>query len=300
MSVFLLVLPDFLLIGLGWLLLNRRLFSGEFFKGAEKLVYFVLFPALLFHSITQTPLSLSGTYALLQATIGVMLFGIAMAWLAVPVLRPDPVAHASLAQCAYRFNTYMGLSLAGSLAGTSGQTIMAVLVGFAVPIANVAAVHALARQNGGRIMREIVQNPLIVATVLALLCNFLRVPIPNVIDVTLGRLGSCAIAIGLICVGATLSLQGVRDSGKLMGWTITLRLMVLPLAALFIGWILNLSPTERQILLLFGALPTASSAYVLAARMGGNGRLVAVTMSISTLLSALTIPFWLMIESAIR
>src|SRR5690606_3868783 len=128
-----------------------------------------------------------------------------------------------------------------------------------------------ARQNGGRIMREIVQNPLIVATVLALLCNFLRVPIPNAIDVTLGRLGSCAIAIGLICVGATLSLQGVRDSGKLMGWTITLRLMVLPLAALFIGWILDLSPTERQILLLFGALPTASSAYVLAARMGGNG-----------------------------
>ncbi|MCC2597391.1 AEC family transporter [Pusillimonas sp. MFBS29] len=299
MSVFLLVLPDFLLIGLGWLLLNKRLFTGDFFKSAEKLVYFVLFPALLFHSITQTPLSLSGTYVLLQATVGLMMFGIAMAWLAVPVLRPDPVDHASLAQCAYRFNTYMGLSLAGSLAGANGQTVMAILVGFAIPIVNVAAVHALARQNGGRIVREILQNPLIIATVLALLCNFLRIPIPNVIDTTLSRLGSCAIAIGLMCVGATLSLHGVRSAGKLMGWIITLRLMVLPLAALFLGWILDLSMVERQILLLFGALPTASSAYVLAARMGGNGRLVAVTMSLCTVLSALTIPFWLMAGSIV-
>src|SRR5690606_20526943 len=172
MPVIQLVLPDFLLIGLGWMLFNKLRFSSDFFRGAEQLVYFVLFPALLFHSITQTPLSLSGTYTLLQATAGVMLFGIAMAWLAVPILRPDPLAHASLAQCAYRFNTYMGLSLAGSLAGAEGQTVMAVLVGFAAPIANGAAVQALARQSGGKIMREIVQSPLIIATVLALACNF--------------------------------------------------------------------------------------------------------------------------------
>lgn len=298
MSVFLLVLPDFFLIGLGWLLFNRLRFSSEFFRGAEQLVYFVLFPALLFHSITQTPLSLSGAYILLQASAGVMLFGVAMAWLAVPILRPDPLAHASVSQCGYRFNTYMGLSLAGGLAGSTGQTIMAVLVGFAVPISNVGAVHALARQNGGKALREIARNPFIIATVLALLCNFLRIPIPAAIDTALSRLGACAIAIGLMCVGATLSLQGARNAGMLMGWIITLRLMVMPLGALFVGWILDLSLVERQILLLFGALPTASSAYVLAARMGGDGRLVAVTMSIGTLLSALTIPFWLMMGPA--
>src|SRR5690606_4431457 len=119
--------------------------------------------------------------------------------------------------CGYRFNTYMGLSLAGSMAGSTGQTVMAVLVGFAVPIANVAAVHALARQGGGKALREIVRNPLIIATVLALLCNFLRIPIPDAIGTTLSRLGACAIAIGLMCVGATLSLYGARNAGKLMG-----------------------------------------------------------------------------------
>ncbi|MFW7343083.1 AEC family transporter [Pollutimonas sp. H1-120] len=295
MSVIQLVLPDFLLIGLGWLLFHKLRFSGDFFRGAEQLVYFVLFPALLFHSITQTPLSLSGTYTLLQATLAVMGFGVAMAWLAVPVLKPSPITHASVAQCGYRFNTYIGLSLAGGLAGSEGQTIMAVLVGFAVPISNIAAVHALARQNGGKVFREIVRNPFIIATLLALLCNIFGVPIPRAIDATLGRLGACAIAIGLMCVGATLSLSGGQGGVKLMSWMIALRLMITPIFAIFIGWALGLTLVERQILLLFGALPTASSAHVLAARMGGNGSLVAVTMSIGTLLSALTIPFWLMV-----
>lgn len=295
MSIIQLVLPDFLLIALGWALFHKLKFSSEFFRGAEQLVYFVLFPALLFHSITQTPLSLSGTYTLLQATVAVMTFGVAMAWLAVPALRPDPIAHASVAQCAYRFNTFMGLSLAGGLAGASGQTIMAVIVGFAVPISNVAAVHALARQNGGKIFKEILRNPFIIATVLALLCNMLGVPIPKPVDTVLGRLGACAIAIGLMCVGATLSLNGGKGAAKLMTWMLAVRLLVTPVAAIAIGWALDLSVVERQILLLFSALPTASSAYVLAARMGGNGQMVAVTMSLGTLLSALTIPFWLMI-----
>jgi predicted permease len=298
MSVIQLILPDFLLIALGWLLFHKLRFSSEFFRGAEQLVYFVLFPALLFHSITQTPLSLGGAYTLLLATVGVMGFGIALAWLAVPVLRPQPLAHASIAQCAYRFNTYIGLSLAGGLAGAAGQTIMAVIVGFAVPISNMAAVHALARQNDGKVFKEILRNPFIIATLLALACNFGGVPIPKPVDVTLGRLGACAIAIGLMCVGATLSLHGGRSAGALMSWMLSVRLLVTPLAAIAIGWALDLTLVERQMLLLFSALPTASSAYVLAARMGGDGRLVAVTMSVGTLLSAATIPFWLTIGAS--
>ncbi|MBV6306641.1 AEC family transporter [Candidimonas humi] len=295
MSVIPLVLPDFLLIGLGWLLFHKLKFSAEFFHGAEQLVYFVLFPALLFHSITQTPLSLGSASTLAEASLAVMAFGIAMAWLAVPVLRPDPASHASVAQCAFRFNTYIGLSLAGSVAGAAGQTTMAVLAGIAVPISNMAAVHALARTNGGKALREILRNPFIIATVLGLLVNLLGIPVPKPLAVTLGRLGACAIAIGLMCVGATLSLSGGRGQLKLASWMIAVRLLVTPIAAIFIGWALHLTLVERQALLLFGSLPTASSAHVLAARMGGNGRLVALIMSLGTLLSAITIPFWIMI-----
>jgi hypothetical protein len=297
MSVFQLILPDFLLISLGWVLFNKLNFSREFFKGAEKLVYFVLFPALLFHAIVRTPVSLSSMYSAIQATVLLTAAGIALAWLAKPLLKPDPVAHASISQCAYRFNTYIGLSLAGAMAGSPGQTLAAIMVGIAVPLVNMAAVHALARQSGGNIIGEILRNPLIIATLCGIAWNLTGLPIAHPIGVTLDRLGACALATGLLCVGASLSLNGLRGAGSLMAWMIGVRLMVMPAIALLLGWALALSPLERQILLLFGALPTAPSAYVLAVRMGGDGRLVAVTMSAGTLLAALTIPFWLTVSS---
>ncbi len=208
MSVILLILPDFLLIALGWLLLHRFGFDRHFFAQAEKLVYFVLFPALLFHSITQAPMALGSTTVLLAATMGVMLGGIALAWLGRLAVRPDAGAHAATAQCAFRFNSYLALSLAASLGWDQAQATMAVILGFAVPISNVGAVHALASRNGGRALNEMARNPFILATLAALACNFLQMPIPHLADVALGRLGSCAIALGLLCVGATLSLEG--------------------------------------------------------------------------------------------
>jgi predicted permease len=294
MSVIELVLPDFLVIALGWALLHKFGFSSKFFHDAEQLVYYVLFPALLFHSLTQTPLSLDSASALLLATLLLMGFGIAAAWLAVPVLKPDPIAHASTAQCAYRFNTYIGLSIAFGMGGAAGQTIMAVIVGFAVPIGNIAAVHGLARQNGGKVFKEIARNPFIIATVLGLAVNIAGFTIPGPLNVTLGRLGACAIAVGLLCVGATLSLEVSSKSASLISWMIGIRLVATPIAAIGIGQVLQLPTLDQAILLLFGALPSTSSAHILAAKMGGDGRLAAAVMSLSTLFAAATIPLWLL------
>lgn len=293
MAIVALVLPDFLLIALGWALLHLLKYRADFFTTAEQLVYYFLFPALLFGSIIRAPLGLSEASALVGATVILIACGIALAWLAVPILRPEPVAQASLAQCAYRFNTYMGLSLSLSLAGTEGQSIMALIVGCAVPVANVAAVAGLARRQETRVLRELMRNPLILATVAGLACNLAGVQLPGFAMDTLQRLGACAIGLGLICVGATLSLQGLGTAAKTMGWMIAVRLLGMPVAALVIASLLPLSATERQMLLLFSTLPTASSAYILAVRMGGDGRSVAVTTSVCTILSAITIPLWL-------
>lgn len=295
MSVFQLILPDFLLIGLGWLLFRKLNFRQEFFKGAEQLVYFVLFPALLFHSITQTRLDLEAASLALQSTVALVAAGIALSALAMPVLKPPAMAYASVAQCGYRFNTYIGLSLSAALGGAAGQTLMALMVGIAVPLVNMAAVRTLARQSGGNVMGQILRNPFIIATVTGLAWNLLGLPVPDVIALTFQRLGSAALALGLICVGASLTLDGLRGMGALMSWMVAVRLMLLPVVALALAWALNMPANERLILLLFAALPTASSTYVLAARMGGDGRLVSITMTTGTLLSAITIPFWLLI-----
>ncbi|WP_459617119.1 AEC family transporter [Bordetella sp. 2513F-2] len=298
MSVALLVLPDFLLVVLGWVLRHRLGYSRDFFAGTERMVYYVLFPALLFQSILRSPISAGSAVLLLQATVMVIGAGVALSWLAVPLLRPQPLAQASLAQCGYRFNTYIGLALSASLAGPPGQTVMALIIGFAVPMANVAAVYGLARHSGNNLFKELARNPLLVSTLLGLAANLAGLTLPGPIDTVLARLGAAALALGIICVGASLAWEGGRGHGRLIAWMLAVKLLALPLAALGTARLLGLSALEGRMLLLFAALPTASAAYVLAMRMGGDGRMVAVMISLGTLLSAATIPLWLMAAGA--
>lgn len=292
------MVPDFSLILIGWLLVRYTSFDRAFWSGVERLVYFVLFPALLFQSILRTPISAGNAALLLQATAAVIWSGVALAWLAGPVLRPAPIGLASSAQCGYRFNTYIGLALAASLGGTQGQTVMALIVGFAVPMANLAAVYGLARHNGGSLLRELARNPLLVSTLAGLACNLAGLHLPAPIDTVLGRLGAAAIALGIICVGASLSWEGGKGHGRLIAWMLAVKLLALPLVALAVARLLGLASLESRMLLLFAALPTASAAYVLAMRMGGDGRMVAVLISLGTLFSALTIPLWLLAAGA--
>jgi len=276
MSVALLVLPDFLLVALGWVLRHRLGFARDFFAGLERLVYYVLLPALLFQSILRTPIGVGAAAGLVAATALVVGAGVLLAWLAAPALRPPPLAHASAAQCAYRFNTYLGLALAASLGGQSGQTVMALILGFAIPMANLAAVHGLARGSGASLLPELLRNPLLVSTALGLACNLAGMALPGPVDTMLARLGAAAVALGILCVGASLSWQGGRGAGRLMAWMLAVKLAALPAVALAVARLLGLAPVERDMLLLFAALPTASAAYVLATRMGGDGRMVAV------------------------
>lgn len=288
-----LILPDFLLVALGWALRHRLGFSREFFAGCERLTYFVLFPALLIVSILRTPISLASAALILQATALLMLGGVALSWLARFFVRPQPLDMASAAQCGFRFNTYIGLALSASLAGASGQTVMALIIGFAVPMANLAAVYGLARSNGGNVLGELIRNPLVVSTLGALLANLAGFQLPGPVDVVMTRLGAASLALGIICVGAALSWEGGKGHGRLLTWMIVVKLVAVPAMALGVAKMLDLPPVQRDMLVLFGALPCASAAYVLAMRMGGNGRMVAVLISLGTLMSAITIPMWL-------
>ncbi len=293
MSTAWLVLPDFLLILLGWLLHHRLGFSREFFTGLEKLVYYVLFPALLFQSITKTPLSAQTAGDLLIAAFTLIVVGYAFAVIGGKLLKAPSLALASSTQCGFRFNTYLGLALAPSLAGPSGQTVMALIVGLSVPMANIAAVYPLAKQQGGNMFGALARNPLFLSTFCGLVANLAGFQLPGPLDTMAHRLGLAAIALGILCIGPSLSWQGSQGLGKFVAWMVSVKILVLPLVAAASAVLIGLDDLNRQVLILFAALPCSSAAYVLAIRMGGDGRLVSLIISVSTLLSAATIPIWM-------
>ena len=290
-----LLFPDFSLIAIGWLLCRYTALDLRVWDQVESLVYYFLFPVLLFHSIVRSPLDFGATSSLLTAGVGVGVCGIAMAYALpfVPGLRThiDRRDHAASAQIAFRFNSFICLALAERLAGSEGLLLIAVLIGVCVPIFNIAAVWPMTRHAQTGFVRQLVRNPLIVATVAGLLANVLGLAVPTWATPTLTRIGAASLALGLLAAGAGMKFSTLGAGKVLATSVLAIRHLLLPLVAWGLALALRLDATQASVLMAFSAVPTASSAYVLAARMGYNGPYVAGLVTLSTLLGVVSLPF---------
>jgi predicted permease len=294
------LLPDFVLILTGFAICRWTALGRPVWDAAERLVYYLLFPALLFSAVVRYPLKPSTALPLVCAGLAVTAVGIGLAY----ALRAWPGVsarlHASGVQVAFRFNSYVALAVVERVAGTPGLVSIALIIALVVPLCNVAAVWPLARHGGHGTLRELVRNPIIVATVSGLVFNLLGLSLPGLVTTTLGRIGSAALPLGLMAVGAGLTLGALREAPWLAAALLTIRHAVLPALALGCALWLDLPPVQQAVLVIFAALPTASSAYVLAVRMGGHGGYVAGLVTLSTLLGMLSLPLALVALAAWR
>ncbi len=292
MNTVLLLLPDFSLILLGILIRRWMTFGENFWAGLEKLVYFILFPALLINSLVKAKLDLLSAFPLLATAFVAIVAGMLLGLLPRMFSKVPALTFASMYQCAFRYNSYIGLAVVSMLFGQSGVATLGIIIGTAVPLVNVVAIGMLARHGQLGLWREVLRNPLIWATIIGLSLNLVGYVPPAPVLAFLGRLAEASIALGLLAVGAALQMGGAAGVKGLAAWLIVVKLLLLPLVAVFVGPLLGLSGLYYQVAVLFAALPTASSAYILAVRMGGDGKSVAWLISASTLASMLTLTLW--------
>ena len=293
MSTALLLLPDFLLIALGFVLCRYTALNRSVWDGAERLMYYLLFPVLLFNSIVKSPINPGQTVNLALSSVGTMLAGIALAFALGRAPGIDMHLHASGAQTAFRFNSFIALALAERLGGSAGLAWMALCIALCVPLANVAAVWPLARHGGHSYRGELVRNPLLIATISGLIANLIGLRFPEPVSTTLQRIGLAALPLGLMSAGAGLHFGGLKRAPGLAASLMAIRHAVLPAIAIGLTAALVLPREQRNIDVLFASLPTSSASYVLAARMGGDGAYAAGLVTLSTLLGMLSVPFWL-------
>ncbi len=290
-----LLLPDFSLILCGHLVCRYTALGRRVWEQVETLVYFLFFPVLLFHSIIKSPLDLTAASSLIGAGLTMGLSGIALAYsipywpgLARHIPRRE---HAASAQIAFRFNSFIGLALAERLAGAQGLLLIAVLIGVCVPLFNVGAVWPMARHAQRGFLRELLRNPLIIGTASGLAANLLGLRLPFWLEPTVSRIGGASLALGLMAAGAGMQFGALGRAKALAVAVLTIRHGLLPLLAMGLARLFHLDPVQTTVLLAFSALPTAPSAYVLAARMGYDGAYVAGLVTLSTLLGMLSLPF---------
>ncbi|KAF0101939.1 MAG: auxin efflux carrier [bacterium] len=293
MSIVLVILPIFALILLGAGLKRYAGVAEEGWRGLERLVYFVFFPALLFHSLARAHIDFSSALSMLLVGLAVTLFGMAMGYLGKYLFHDPPRVFASAFQCSFRFNSYVGLAVAGALHGQAGIAAIGLLMGFIVPLANVASVAMLARHGEAGWLREILGNPLIHATAGGVACALLGWSPPDLVMQTIGLLAQASLPMGLLVVGAGLRLDSLSHARGHLWYGVAVKLLALPALAWWLGGMLRLPRMQFEVALLFAALPMSTVAYVLAVRMGGDGRITAAQVAVTTLLSMLTLPLWL-------
>lgn len=288
--------PLFALILGGYILRRSGFPSAAFWSGAERLNYFILFPALLFNSLATAPLD-NPALTRVALCVGVVLGG---GWIGLLLARRFhgwPAARFGVfVQSTLRFNTYIGLATVGALFGEAGLTLMALLLAISVPLVNVLSVHALTANSGMSpcaVLVSLLKNPLILACLLGILFNGAGLPLGGGLDNLLGLLATASLPLGLLCVGAALQPRELSSHRRTLMVSTLVRLVLMPLFAWLVVRLLAMPVMETAILVLFFALPCAPTAYVLARELRGDAELMAGAITLQTLLAMLSLPILL-------
>lgn len=299
MNTVLILLPDFILIIFAWGLNRFTSLNREIWVGLEKIVYWILFPCLLMSSASRAKFDWADNIPMLLLLAACMTTMAFLAYSAKWLWRPDTTNLHSGIQTSFRFNTYIAFAVAARIGGQDGLALMAITVAALVPLSNALSIIALAKNSKQNIFYELIKNPFVIATVLGLFLNFSQIELPDVIQMNLQRMGNASIPVGLMAVGAGLTwVREKKDIALVVYWS-TLKLMVFPLLVLLGAMFLHLPAPQRITAILIACVPTATSAFVLASRMGGNGAIVSLTISVMTMLAAVTMPLWLYLAQSL-
>lgn len=290
------LIPVTLTVLIGYLARQYFKVGQSVWDGLEKLTYYLFAPALLIVSLANKPLDTLPWLQIFSTLVSVLLLcSLLLAlwqWLVRPV---DMASFTSMFQGGVRFNSFVALALASNLFGADGLMIGAlatVVIVITVNILSVSVFSLANKQNGGwrKLPYQLISNPLILGCIAGLSLNLTGVGLTGALENLLMMLGKTALPMALLAVGAALRMRSVGSSLDMILLTSVIQFVFKPLAALWIGQWLGLDGLSVIIVVIFMAVPTAPSAYVLARQLGGNHQAMASIITVQTLLAFFTLP----------
>lgn len=296
------LIPVFGLILLGFGLCRTGWLGDDFWAQADRLTYWILFPTLLLHTVSRADLSAVSIWPIFFAIFGaivviatIQLF-LRANWSAMR--RTKPAAFTSVFQSSIRPNTYVALAISASLFGQTGLTLAAVGIAAATPLVNVLSVIVLAREvqrgSGWHLASQLARNPIIISVAAGAVINALG-GLPVIPASFIEILGRAALPLGLLSVGAALQPAALAGAGTQVLTASLAKLLALPAAAIGLGAMLGVTGPALVVAILFTAVPTSASSYILARQMGGDHQLIAGILTLQTLAAFITLPFWLLL-----
>ena len=297
------ILSVLLLVVVGHLIKMRAFVPVSFWDGLSKICYWILFPGLLFNLTSTASLSaafiLPFSLTLLIAATMMVVYG----FLAGRLIGANGPATSSLVQAGLRHNGFLMLAFVQGAFGVAALEIGAIAVAVLVPISNIFAVIIifLLREGnqdahlGRAIMAELARNPLMGAIILGGIVNILSIPVPDFISGAANILGSAALPMLLLCVGASIRISALRAHSAALVLAVLAKLLVLPVVMMLVGSALGLDKDVLLVLAVLAVAPTATSSFTLAQELGGDAPLMAEIITVQTLVAAVGIPAWVLL-----
>lgn len=304
-AVFNALAPVFLLILIGYGIRRFGWIDNAFWPPAERITYYVFFPALLIASGARADLSGDQVWPMAGALFCATLFTALIALLLKPTLGLKPAQFTSFFQGTIRPNTYVGVVAAFLLWGDDGLALISIGILAVVPLVNLLCVTVLVVWGDGhegartpmKAVREVARNPLVLACLVGFGLNALDISLPSVIVPLLDILGRAALPIALMAVGAGLDFPDLLANRWVASKASALKLIALPAMAWALADAFGVEGQAFQVSVLYATMPVSASSFILAREMGGDAPMVAGIITASTLAAMGTMAVWIIFSS---
>ena len=177
MNVVMALFPLIMLIAMGYIFKRTQFLTDEFWRGAEKLNYLILFPVLLFNNLAYIKLELATITQVLLALFIIIIITAVTLWVARAFFHIPIARFGVYVQSQIRFNTYIGLSITSLRFCAQGMQMFAMMIALAIPLVNVISVLAFSQGQGLKpthILFSLVKNPLILGCLVGIIFNLLQ------------------------------------------------------------------------------------------------------------------------------
>ena len=288
------VLPLLLLMSLGWFCRRIGLLTDALVKSVNQLVFRVFLPVNLCVSVMNTPYDTAiSINAFLLAAIGLTVdFGVL--FLLIPRIEKDRRKIGVMIQGMARGNyAFFGIPLVAMLFPGQDTSLASLMVIVTIPVYNILSVVALCVYGEGeirigKVLLNIIKNPLIIGTVFGYVFWMLRFQPPAFIRTTMTDMAKVATPLALFTLGGAIQFASAKGHLRQLMVAVPWKLIVSPLVFMAVAIALGIRDVALAcIYIAFGA-PTAVSSYPMAQQMGGDGELAAEIVAITSAFCILT------------
>lgn len=289
------LLPVFLIIICGYGLKKGKFPGDDFWPGAERIVYYFLYPALLFTSSAGASWEFYSVASMVWAILAALFVMTGILLLLRPKITKNDASFTSVFQGSIRFTSYIGFAAAFSLFGDEGLYLTAVFITVMIPLVNILCIMVLVRYGGQKggwhwIFITVIKNPLIIACLAGMLLNVLGLQLPEMVNNFAIILGRGSLPLGLLAVGASLQIRSIKNTGTEVFYACLLKLILMPFLMWLTCTLIGVDKVSTTVAVLFASLPGSPLSYILAKQLGGDTKLMSSILAVQTGVSMISLP----------